>query len=295
MDWITFLLGKIMLIFEENANYSEQTEVIADKIKSEAYMPLIESKWVRGKIREYLKGDLTLGTSTPHIVFQYLDLALWQLHRNNDPNSAIDFQFSSRNSVEHFYPQHPNAEEGLKNWADDKELNSPGNLCIVTVQTNSRFSNRSPSAKVREHKDRVNRGSLKLRIMAKCIKSIEAIDPLCSNDPVRTSEIWAGTFAYDNEAHENEKLLFDALGYKAHERFVLAVLLNDVLCDGGLNEEIQNYCAAFKTILDLIDGKTISADKISQSLNELSTAVNDLEKAAAESIKKLNGQGTNSL
>lgn len=72
-----------------------------------------------------------------------------------------DWEFQFRSSIEHFSPQHP--IEG-KCWKKD-DLNSFGNLALITVSGNSKFSNLSPVAKINSYPSIVNQ-SLKLKIMA---------------------------------------------------------------------------------------------------------------------------------
>ena len=70
--------------------------------------------------------------------FNYLDMQLWL----ND--MAPDFVFTSRSSVEHFYPQHP-----MENFdtMDDEYLHSFGNLCLISSSKISKLSNFSPIQK----------------------------------------------------------------------------------------------------------------------------------------------------
>lgn len=139
------------------------------------------------KIEETAKtavGDWTdyfQGVGTPHIIFNYLDYLLWKKYKdktdearkvfytsNSEGNPVNNFTFEFRNSVEHFYPQNPSYNT-IKSWADKSELNIFGNLCIVSGSVNSKFSNLSPAAKVSTFKDLINKGSLKLRIMARLV------------------------------------------------------------------------------------------------------------------------------
>lgn len=101
-----------------------------------------------------VNGYDSLGVDTPHIVFNYLDYLLWR------DESAKDFEFEFRNSVEHWYPQHP---ESLSPWND---VDMFGNLCIIQRHINSKFSNLTPEAKKDDNKDKVAKASLKLRLMA---------------------------------------------------------------------------------------------------------------------------------
>jgi Protein of unknown function (DUF1524) len=95
------------------------------------------------------------------IVFTYL-LA--------DKAGQLDFQFTFRNSMEHFYPQHPDGEieraYGALSDPDDREL--LGNLALLTVRDNSKFTNNPPALKALD--SRVVAQSPKLRQMAEVAK-----------------------------------------------------------------------------------------------------------------------------
>lgn len=99
-----------------------------------------------------------MGVDTPHIVFNYLDYLLWQ-------ESGDEFVFEFRNSVEHWYPQHP-SEGTFDQWTHDDGVDNFGNLCIIQRSVNSKFSNMSPEAKKSTFEDMIKKGSLKLRRMA---------------------------------------------------------------------------------------------------------------------------------
>lgn len=68
------------------------------------------------------------------------------------------FRFRYRNSVEHFFPQHPLS--GEKAPAD---VDSFGNLCLMTVRENSRRNNLDPMEKIRHFN--VGQQSLKFQFM----------------------------------------------------------------------------------------------------------------------------------
>lgn len=95
-----------------------------------------------------------MGVNTPHIVFNYLDYLIWK----NDKKKNYVFKFEFRNSVEHWYPQRPSE---IVKWDDVDRF---GNLCIVSRNINSKFSNIKPEGK-KTYND-AKSGSLKLRIMS---------------------------------------------------------------------------------------------------------------------------------
>lgn len=106
------------------------------------------------------------GVDTPNYIFNFLDFVLWyqETHGANRGIRASDFEFKYRNSVEHFYPQNPNADEGHAKLPS-KKLNNFGNLCIMARGHNSLRSNLMPDAKIREFKS--TNQSLKFELMQK--------------------------------------------------------------------------------------------------------------------------------
>ena len=110
-------------------------------------------------------GNRHMGVNTPHIVFNYLDYLLWK----EDKQRYSDFVFEFRNSVEHWYPQHP-SEGTFDTWEQD-EVDDFGNLCIIQRSVNSRFSNMAPVAKKTTFSQMIRKGSLKLRLMAERTRS----------------------------------------------------------------------------------------------------------------------------
>ena len=64
------------------------------------------------------------------------------------------FTFTSRNSVEHFYPQRPIG--GLKRLRKDY-LHSFGNLCLISREKNSKLSNLPPQSKYAIYTEQLNK------------------------------------------------------------------------------------------------------------------------------------------
>lgn len=75
-----------------------------------------------------------------------------------------DWQFQFRNSIEHFQPQNPTEGE---NWELD-DLNGFGNLALITVSGNSKFSNLPPEGKISSYPSIIEQ-SLKLKIMKELV------------------------------------------------------------------------------------------------------------------------------
>jgi len=152
MHWITELLTWL------------ETDQDARRHQLAAYEDVTE-EIARTAVREYLDvcrqkqpPAFDLGVDTPHIVFNYLDYLLWK-------ESGEAFTFEFRNSVEHWYPQHP-SEGSFERWSHEDGLDNFGNLCIIQRNVNARFSNFSPESKKSNFEDMIRKGSLKLRRMA---------------------------------------------------------------------------------------------------------------------------------
>lgn len=145
MHWITDLL---VWLYDKGSEITE----------TEAFL----EKYIANVVNEnYLKKeDFNTGVETQHIVFNYLDYLLWK------ENKYDNFTFEYRNSVEHWYPQHP-SEGTFESWSHNEGLDHFGNLCLVQRKINSKFSNLSPISKKGSFKDTIENGSIKLRIMSK--------------------------------------------------------------------------------------------------------------------------------
>ncbi len=96
-----------------------------------------------------LEKRLTYGNIKNNLVFNFLDYLLW-VERKNTDSTINSYEFTFRSSVEHYYPQHP-----LKGHASMpvKELNSFGNLCLISHSKNSRLSNFMPHTKKEYYKN----------------------------------------------------------------------------------------------------------------------------------------------
>jgi hypothetical protein len=87
---------------------------------------------------------LSFGEIENNLVFNFLDYLLW---RDAKDPAVKSYEFTFRSSVEHYYPQNP--MPGHDPLPAD-ELNSFGNLCLISHSKNSRLSNFMPEAK-KEH------------------------------------------------------------------------------------------------------------------------------------------------
>lgn len=113
-----------------------------------------------------------MGTRTPHLLFNYLDYILWSKNRQ------VEFAFEYRNSVEHWYPQHPTTIPEWTGGTQDEagrisklDRDGFGNLCLIHDSENSRFSNLPPTSKAEYSKEMNQSGSLKYRQMVETVRS----------------------------------------------------------------------------------------------------------------------------
>ena len=152
MHWITSLLKELYKRqWESISNLHIVAENFAKKAVETDFLDLCDSEY-------------SMGVDTPHIVFNYLDYLIWK----KDKMQYSDFVFEFRNSVEHWYPQHP-SDGTFPKWEDG--VDTFGNLCIIQRNVNSKFSNLAPEAKKSTYKDMISKGSLKLREMARITNS----------------------------------------------------------------------------------------------------------------------------
>ena len=152
MHWITHLL--------DFAFHTPSTDLKANDV-----LVLLE-KYAVGKLAPVFRaGELLVnGFEIPRIVFTYLDYLL--AIRSRD----LDFQFTFRNSIEHFYPQSPDNELIRAYGAIDEPGTRDllGNLALLTVRDNSKFTNLPPY--IKSDSVRIVEQSPKLKQMAAVAK-----------------------------------------------------------------------------------------------------------------------------
>lgn len=147
MHWITVILSNLLA--------NEATDIIS-----------VLENYCKKKVvgSEYQNRN---GFGFERIVFSYLDYLIYRDGYSYDGKEIIspmqeDWQFQFRSSIEHFHPQHP--VEGER-WKED-DLNGFGNLALITVSGNSKFSNLPPAGKINSYPSIINQ-SLKLKVMEK--------------------------------------------------------------------------------------------------------------------------------
>ncbi|MBP1325841.1 hypothetical protein JOF28_001073 [Leucobacter exalbidus] len=127
----------------------------------------------RSRVHDAYFADVPpVGFSIPRIVFTYLDFLL--LRGNHVPGFSSSFTFGFRTSIEHFFPQHPSEQPGEGEAVSNELLHSLGNLALVSVSNNSRFSNLLPGAKAEGFKTTIETQSPKLALMASMTRAAGA-------------------------------------------------------------------------------------------------------------------------
>ena len=177
MHWITRLLVWLLKNESECAKLTSKAERIAAEAVAEGFFEKALEEMRAYDLQEYKSENYAFGVRTPHIVFNYLDYLLWKKAKKTHK----DFVFEFRNSVEHWYPQHPS--DGTIDVWDGRDVF--GNLCIISRSVNSKFSNLSPASKMDTYRGMVQKGSLKLRKMG------EKIDELRKKErPGVAAKLW---------------------------------------------------------------------------------------------------------
>ena len=146
---------------KEEKSLSFDDIIITNSSKPTNSLDDIEWHNINIDICEVEEKSIRPGETIENFVFNCYDYILWQKLNN----SSQDFSFGYRNSVEHFYPQHPVDGEDV---LSQNILQSFGNLCIVSSSINSKFSNNMPGAKFSnfgEKPETLKTYSLKLRSM----------------------------------------------------------------------------------------------------------------------------------
>lgn len=197
MRWITELLAWLFDDESELPELSDRAERIAAEAVAEGFFEKALEEMGAYDLQEYKSEDYAFGVGTPHIVFNYLDYLLWKKAKK----TYKDFVFEFRNSVEHWYPQHP-SDGSIEPW-DERDVF--GNLCIISRSVNSKFSNLSPASKMDTYRAMVQKGSLKLRKMGKIIDKLRKTEK-----PGVAAKLWRQS---ECAKHEKEmiRLLCSAL------------------------------------------------------------------------------------
>ncbi len=153
MHWISKVLSKIDI-------NEDKDEILGNKIIN------ILENYACNKI-DRTNYKLSSGFGFSRIIFTYLDYLLIRDGFKDYLKSVNfgNFEFQFRNSIEHFSPQTGG------DFSDKYDvLNSFGNLALITVSGNSKFSNMTPNQKIDNKNESIVKQSPKLMIMAELTK-----------------------------------------------------------------------------------------------------------------------------
>ena len=103
------------------------------------------------------------GTGFEHYWFYKLEYLIWKDWKKRDDPKFLNYRITSKNSVEHVFPQ--NDEYGRKletTQIDDSLLDSFGNLVLLSVGQNSSYGNQSVGKKKIDFTNKLTYDSLKL-------------------------------------------------------------------------------------------------------------------------------------
>lgn len=158
MHWITRILREPII----GLTQQDAAQSILNVLRTHA----------RQKVQQaFFSGSQPTGFNIERIVFTYLDYLLATRGADLASSANPNFTFVYRNSIEHFFPQYANRDDN--GWElvtpDDEELHMFGNLALVSVSTNSKFSNNLPLFKA--NKTEIVKQSTKLQLMADTVKS----------------------------------------------------------------------------------------------------------------------------
>lgn len=185
-----WLNGALKWCFDKNGNftfaeYKTYLEKMArtflrDRFLSKApldYYEIIYKNSCESQNSNLDESAINCGCDVENFIFNYLDYLLWQNFRNDKSafnvigdnanllkdKRILDFEYTFRSSVEHYYPQNP--IEGEEYKIDLGDLNCFGNLCLISGEKNSRLSNYMPLAKKEHYEQSDKIDSIKQRIM----------------------------------------------------------------------------------------------------------------------------------
>lgn len=124
------------------------TEVLKNNVLTADNITTCLENYCRRKIKESDYKNQT-GFNIERIVFTYLDYLLYK----DNQVTFKDWYFQFRSSIEHFYPQNPYFDDKTLDdqgepWGNNPIKDNFGNLALITVSGNSKFSNNKPIAKI---------------------------------------------------------------------------------------------------------------------------------------------------
>ncbi len=127
-----------------------------DKLLSWQMMHQTENFQNNFDYNEYL--NKSFGTNFKHYWFYKIEYLLWKNWENREDEKFKNFRITSKNSIEHVFPQHHEFEKRI----NEETLNSFGNLVLLSVSENSSYSNQDVKKKKVDFDNKPIYDSLKL-------------------------------------------------------------------------------------------------------------------------------------
>jgi uncharacterized protein with ParB-like and HNH nuclease domain len=164
--WLTPFLGFLLKYrnLEPNGNQVlEAIESIDNQLslcttqndKDASFQLLSENLAGNFNIEKYF--ERSDGCSFKHYWFQKLEYILWKNWNDVKDPKFDTYRITSKNSIEHIYPQHPQLSPEI----DKNYLDNFGNLVLLSVSQNSEYSNKEVNVKQSEFKNKATYDTLK--------------------------------------------------------------------------------------------------------------------------------------
>lgn len=166
--WLTPFLG-FLLDKKEDGFKANDEEILKALERIDNQLSLCETMTDKDASFQLLKKEVECtfdlasylnkaqGTSFQHYWFQKLEYVLWRNWKNTTDPKFKAYRITSRNSVEHIYPQHPKFSLPI----NDHSLHSFGNLVLLNVSQNSEYSNKEVNVKQKEFENKAVYDTLK--------------------------------------------------------------------------------------------------------------------------------------
>ncbi len=166
--WLTPFLGFLLYKKEANAKANDE-EILKALEQIDNQLSCCETMTDKDASFQLLRKDLECtfdiaaylnkpnGTSFHHYWFQKLEYVLWKNWSNTSDPKFKAYRITSRNSIEHIYPQHPKISPPI----DNDMLHSFGNLVLLNVSQNSEYSNKEVNVKQKEFENKTVYDTLK--------------------------------------------------------------------------------------------------------------------------------------
>ncbi|SHG68341.1 Protein of unknown function [Salegentibacter echinorum] len=159
--WLTPYLYFLLVNKENDLNQLEKIDnqmSLTKKTDKEASFLLLNPNYNLSRdfiLKDYLNGNL--GTSFQHYWFLKLEYILWKNWEDQKDPKFQKYRITSKNSVEHIYPQNPEFAKRL----EKRHMDNFGNLVLLSVNQNSEYSRKAVNVKREEFRNKTGYDTLK--------------------------------------------------------------------------------------------------------------------------------------